>query len=113
MGILFKVCVSVYLFLCVSMYVSVSALILGLFNFQQMHTIPIVNLICCYFLDIPHSIAIEYVHMLRINISLAIIEIRQGCISMRSLRVSMTFGHVHASKTYQTKRAVKLCNLIS
>ena len=55
-----------------------------------MHTIPIVNWICHSFLGIPYFI--EYVHRLGINIGLAIIEIRRGCISMRSLRAGMTFG---------------------
>ena len=43
-----------------------------------------------FFLGDTHFI--EHVHMLVINMVLAIIEIKRGCISIRSLRAGMTFG---------------------
>ena len=84
------------------LFVSVSALILGLFDYWQMHTIPLINWIFHSFLGIPYFI--EYVHRLGINISLAIIGIREGCILTISLRASMTFGSVRNYQHTNAKR---------
>ena len=72
MGILFKVCDSIYIYI----YISVSALFLRLFNFGQIHTIPIMKLLVFFLRDTPHFI--EHVHALGLNMILAIIEIRGG-----------------------------------
>ena len=71
-----------------SISVSLSALLLRLFNFWEIHTIPIVNLICHYFLVKPVSL-----HMYIRGESYLFQKLwDQGCISMRSLRDGMTFG---------------------